>query len=448
MAALASLVSAAVVQLPVTSATAAVRAPSFVASWDLGSGGYSNGVAVAPDGNVYVAYSLLPKVVKLSPDGVLLDTIGSLGHGDGQFSHPDGVAVDGDGTVYVTDSSDDRVQMFDADGEFVAAWGTPGSGIGEFDEPQGIAVDADGNVYVADSQNFRVQKFDSAGNFLLQWGSAGDGNGQFQDLNGPTHVAVAPTSGHVYVTDVGNDRVQEFTSTGGFVRAWGSTGVDKGQFQNPVGVAVDADGYVYVVEAFGNRVQKFTSTGTFVTKWGTTGTGNGQFDSPRGVAAGAEGQVYVTDSDNERVEVFQNLARPDGRIRRGAGATVGNGIYGTTGAGQRVAGSAGRGATVTYYATLENEAPFADTLRLRGGASSTHYRVRYRNPAGENITTDVVNGTFETPPLAPKATFTVTIRVTVLTTAPSGSSLSRLLTAISTTQPAERDAVKFLTRRA
>ena len=51
----------------------------------------------------------------------------------------------------------------------------------------GIAVDSSGNVYVADSDNNRIQKFDSNGNFITKWGSNGSGDGQF---NGPIGIAV------------------------------------------------------------------------------------------------------------------------------------------------------------------------------------------------------------------------------------------------------------------
>jgi DNA-binding beta-propeller fold protein YncE len=43
----------------------------------------------------------------------------------------------------------------------------------------GLAFDASGNIYVSDVGNNRIQKFDSHGNYLSQFGSYGSGNGQF-----------------------------------------------------------------------------------------------------------------------------------------------------------------------------------------------------------------------------------------------------------------------------
>ncbi len=65
------------------------------------------------------------------------------------------------------------------------------------------------------------------------------------------------SSGNVYVSDIGNSRIQKFTSTGTFITKWGSGGSGDGQFYYPFGVTVDSSGNVYVADTFNNRIQKF-----------------------------------------------------------------------------------------------------------------------------------------------------------------------------------------------
>jgi DNA-binding beta-propeller fold protein YncE len=146
---------------------------SLLAKWGAGEGDGSAGggpgafnhpdaLAVAPDGNVYVADTGNNRVVELSPAGDVLDEWGSKGTDNGHFRSPAGVAVDAAGSVYVLDSENNRVQVFSANGQFLAKWGVRGDGVGEFSQPSAIAVDCNGDVYVADTNNNRVQRFNLA----------------------------------------------------------------------------------------------------------------------------------------------------------------------------------------------------------------------------------------------------------------------------------------------
>ncbi len=93
---------------------------------------------------------------------------------------PRGIAVDPDGRVYVSDSQSHQIRVLDPDGRQLDAWGGFGRGPGQFERPLGIfaSESGDGRIFVADSGNQRVQWLESdgtpAGQLILD-NSAGPG---------------------------------------------------------------------------------------------------------------------------------------------------------------------------------------------------------------------------------------------------------------------------------
>ena len=461
---------------------------AYLTQWGtFGSGNgqfrYPQAVAVDVDThNVYVADGGNHRIQRFTPDGVFIAQWGTQGTGNGQFNGPHGV-VAADGVVYVTDSYNHRVQRFTSTGAFLGQWGSEGAGNGQFNNPVGVAIDGrNGNVYVTDLLNHRVQKFTSTGAYLTQWGTYGTGNSQF---NAPQGVAV-DSDGDVYVADTGNHRIQKFAFTGTFrflLSKWGTYGTGDGQFNNPQALAVDGSGNVYVAESSNNRVQRFGDVTNPTVELRTppavwqyyarnqaviadfscadesggsgiaTCVGTVPDGHPIPTATIGQQSFTVTATDragNTGTRTHTYLVadpRPDGRIRKGAtGTYFGDDIYNTTGVGQTRTGAAARGGTVTYYVSVQNDAPFPDTLRLRGTASTAAFRMRY-STGGVDITPQVTAGTYTTPTLAPGATFEITVEVKVKTSAPAGSSLTATLTAKSTTDLTIKDKVKFVTRR-
>jgi DNA-binding beta-propeller fold protein YncE len=184
------------------------------------------------------------------------------------------------------------------------------------------------------------------------FGGAGTGAGQFST---PRGVAVNQSTGHLYVVDSGNHRVQEFDVFGTFVRAWGYgvqtgaaafevcnapgpclagiTGPGAGQLATPQGIAVDQDsGAVYVTNQNNRRVDKFDSSGNFLFAFGwgvdtgppaaletcttastcqagTAGAGAGQFATTFSGHVAVDprnGDVVVADPANRRVQKFDS----------------------------------------------------------------------------------------------------------------------------------------------
>ena len=268
-----------------------------------------------------LAFAALAPAAQAVPP--FLSSWGSEGAGDGQFHTPDGMSMDSAGGLYVADRDNDRVQVFNADGTFQASWK---DGLG-LKQPYGTAVDDRGSIYVIDNGNNRVVQLSGAGALVRAWGSKGVGAGQ---LNDPRGIGVGP-DGTVYVADHGNNRVVAFTADGQFLRMWGRNGGDgtagsgPGEFDQPRGVVTDAAGDVYVVEKRNNRVQEFTSDGQFLNAFGGLGKGSGQLNQPYTAAIDGAGNLYVTEVMNDRISQFGL----DGSFRGMWGRNGGDGSEGS-----------------------------------------------------------------------------------------------------------------------
>jgi streptogramin lyase len=188
---------------------------------------------------------------------------------------------------------------------FVSQWGSLGTADGQFQTPTAVDTALDGSVYVGEYDGNRVQQFSSTGAFIRKFGSGGAGDGQFNKIGS---LAVRSANGDVYVTDYHGHRVEQFSSTGAFIRKWGAFGVGSSQFNEPVGIDVSNE-FVYVADCSNHRIQQFTLDGIFVRRWGknggdgTLGTAAGEFNCPYDVEIAPNGDVYATDG-NYRVQQF------------------------------------------------------------------------------------------------------------------------------------------------
>jgi DNA-binding beta-propeller fold protein YncE len=132
-----------------------------------------HGIHVDPKDNVWITDLGRHVIMKFSPQGKLLLTLGTFdkpGESPTNFFAPSSVAVARSGAVYVADGyGNSRIVQFTSAGKYVRAWGKKGSGHGEFDTPHCVSVDDRGKVYVAERMNNRVQVFDPDGRFLAIW---------------------------------------------------------------------------------------------------------------------------------------------------------------------------------------------------------------------------------------------------------------------------------------
>ena len=262
-------------------------------------------VEAAPDGSIYVIHRCAanscagrpePPILKFDANGKLLKAFGA-----GMFVFPHGLFVDRDRNVWVSDGkgADGKghtVIKFSPDGKVLMTLGTPGvagSDATHFNAPSDILVAPNGDVFVADGHggdtNARVVKFSRDGKFITAWGRKGAAAGEFDT----PHALAMDSAGRLFVADRANDRIQIFDQAGKFLAEWK-------QFGRPSGLFIDQNDMLYAADS--QSGEKFNAPFRQGIRIGSVKDGNviafiADSDPvpnmPEGVAADHEGNVYA-----------------------------------------------------------------------------------------------------------------------------------------------------------
>jgi DNA-binding beta-propeller fold protein YncE len=178
------------------------------------------------------------------------------------FVEATSVGVDAHDNVYVFNRGAHPVIVFDREGNFLRAWGED-----VFRRPHGVTVGPDGTLWLTDDQHHTIRQFTPEGRLLITIGDP-DRPATLQGgqpFNRPTHVALCPRNGDVYVSDgYGNSRVHKYDPRGRHLFSWGEPGTDPGCFNIPHNIATDAQGLVYVADRENSRVQIFDERGRYL----------------------------------------------------------------------------------------------------------------------------------------------------------------------------------------
>ena len=203
------------------------------------------GVCLSSDGYIFVTDQ--HRVLKMTMNGQLIKSLGSLHEGDGplQFRYPRDIVVHPtSGQVYVADTDNGRIQVLNNDLTFSHTFGNDGALIAPFS----LAFDSELNLYIADCGGHCI--FKVTGDHVTQISSYGKEPGK---LDRPSCLVI-DTDNLIFVTEEGNDRVSIFNTNGGFKHCFGKKGSGKVEFNQPMAIAVDSAGCLYVSDFYNNRL--------------------------------------------------------------------------------------------------------------------------------------------------------------------------------------------------
>jgi hypothetical protein len=327
--------------------------------------GFTNGVALDPSGNFYVAGNgRIRKIVAAT--GIIATVVGNgtgTFNGDGGaatragLNQPVGVALDANRNVYIAENQ--RIRKVDAATGVIstvaggANFGFAGDGgaatAASLAFVTDVTLDAAGNLYIADASNNRIRKVAAATGIITTVaggaspGFAGDGGpATGASLNFPVGITL-DASGNLYIGDQNNGRIRKVYAGTGIITTLAGNGslafagddgpATSASLNHPGGLALDASGNLYIADQDNFRVRRVAAATGII----TTVAGNGNVSAgdggpatnaglvPRGVALDASGNLYVVDA----VSRIRKVNTATGIITTVAGI----GVHGFTGDG-------------------------------------------------------------------------------------------------------------------
>lgn len=273
---------------------------------DAAAMGASSSVAFDSKGHLFVLSRGAKPLTEFDENGKFVRAFG-----DGLFTRSHGIRIDKDGNIWTTDVGAHTVMKLSPQGQVLLTLGEKGqAGVWDasthrFNEPNDIAIAANGDIFITQGhtpgagrggvvQNPGVLKFDKNGNFIKTWGGKGTEPGKFDVAHG---IAI-DAKGLVWVTDRENQRIEIFDQDGKYIREVKYAGL-------PCAVDIGSQ-YIYMVNGFAGQILRMDLDGKVlaaVGKPGAVGTW-GEFGEAHFIAVSPKGDIYVADSVNRAVQKF------------------------------------------------------------------------------------------------------------------------------------------------
>jgi DNA-binding beta-propeller fold protein YncE len=236
----------------------------------------AHGMTIDPQGNLWIAAANTALVMKVSPQGKLLMTIGERGHrgdwieskGQRLLWQPLDVAVSANGDIFIAeghgeespndvDSPDPtnnqgaaRIIHLDKDGRFINQWFGDHVGQGRFYSAHTVAVDPKtGLVWIGDREEYRFVLFKQSGEFVRT----------IQMRNLTCSLRFDP-SGEPWLADGMDGQVLKIDRNGNVLGAIGAgQGKAEGQFMESNYMTWDKAGNIYLGDTILPRITELVA---------------------------------------------------------------------------------------------------------------------------------------------------------------------------------------------
>ncbi len=256
-----------------------------------------------------------PQLFEFDQNHKLVRTIGEEAIGHQNKAH--GMAIDAQDNIWICDENGDTVMKISPEGKLLMTIGVKGER-GDWDEAKGqrllwqplaVAFGPNGDIYIGmghanESPNdtdrsptnksgaARILHLDKNGKFIQQWFGNSAGPGHFSMVHG---LAVNPNNGNIYIGDREEYRIVVYDGNGKFIRTIQMRNLVCALYVDPhrqLWMATGQDGQIFKIDWDGNVLGAIGNG---------PGKGEGQFTESTYMAMDSHGNLFVGDTGAGRV---------------------------------------------------------------------------------------------------------------------------------------------------
>jgi len=256
-----------------------------------------------------------PQLFEFDQNHKLIRTIGEDAIGHQNKAH--GMAIDAQDNIWICDENGDTVMKLSPEGKLLMTIGVKGQR-GDWDEAKGqrllwqplhVAFAPNGDIYIGmghanESPNdtekspdnrsgaARILRLDKNGKFIQQWFGNAAGPGHFSMVHG---LAINPTNGNVYIGDREEYRIVVYDGNGKFVKTIQMRNLVCALYVDPrnqLWMATGQDGQIFKIDWDGNVLGAIGNG---------PGRGEGQFVESSYMAMDSRGNLFSGDTSVGRI---------------------------------------------------------------------------------------------------------------------------------------------------
>lgn len=215
--------------------------------------GFDNAESIylTSSGNLYVTETGRNRILKISSDGIRLDSLGRLGSGDYQFDRPVDIDATNELMIYVADYNNRRIQIYDRRFQFLSTVDLPRRILRDISySPLKLQVNNRGQLFFYDEERQYIYKFNSSGQYEQHFDTRG-----VDRINTPSDMV--SLGDDLYLADSRQNVIHRLSSNGSYHGFFATP-------SPPVALTVQRD-QIWVIA--GNNILRYSSRRQLINKY-------------------------------------------------------------------------------------------------------------------------------------------------------------------------------------